>query len=91
MEQYFIYLAIGALSGIIFYFIMGREFLAKIYGSVIAGVIGGILGGNFLGNYVKIIEDFFNNKKVDFMAAVIGSIIFIWILKIVSQSLHHKD
>ena len=76
--------------GAIFYYIMKKVFLGKIYGAIITGVIGAILGANFLGEPIRFINTFFNKYNVDFFSTIIGSIVVIWIFKAISAGISHQ-
>ncbi|MDH5681129.1 MAG: GlsB/YeaQ/YmgE family stress response membrane protein [Spirochaetota bacterium] len=85
-----IYLAIGALMGTIFYFVMRKIFLGKIYGAIITGILGAILGANFLGEPVRFINSFFNKYNVEIFPTIVGSILVIWIFKAISAGINHQ-
>ena len=97
--NFVIYLAIGITIGIIFYFLLRKVFLGRIYGSVIAGIIGSILGGyisSILGNPLQnvsiyIFGDFFYKSfNIEPISTILGSMLLVTIFSFVSSSISKK-
>ena len=92
MDNILIYLTIGSLMGVVLYFTMSKVFLGKIYGAITIGIIGAILGGSFLNLPVKPVIEFLQNKgiHIDFFPTILGSIILVWIYKVISSGIKNK-
>ncbi len=86
-----IYMLVGALIGVVFYFTMGQSFIGKIYGAIILGIIGSITGGLLLRDPVKWIRDFFHDHfQIEILAVILGSILLIWVSYLLSGKIQGK-
>ncbi len=97
IQTLLIYVLVGGLLGVVFYFIMGRAFIGKIYGTLTLGIIGGIIGGLLLKVPIKWLRDYFHigdyfhtHFEIEIFAVILGSIILIWMLYLVSAGVQRK-
>ncbi|HEO64821.1 MAG TPA: hypothetical protein ENI73_03025 [Spirochaetes bacterium] len=98
IETLLIHVLVGSLLGVAFYFIMGRSFIGKIYGTLTIGIIGGIIGEflfkvpiKWLRDYFHIGDYFHTHFEIEIFAVILGSIILIWILYLVSAGIQRKQ
>lgn len=82
-----IYFVIGIGVGAFFYYVLKRHSLGEIWGAAIVGIIGAVLGGHLLDKLLKLLDGIGN---VNIGAALIGSVILVWLFIMVSPGVH-KD
>ncbi len=85
LQTFAIYLIIGIITAVFFYFLLNKQFLGDIYGGITIGIIGAILGGYLLNEPVHISYKFIKeNFHVNLFSTLIGSIVFVWVFNLVS-------
>ena len=80
------YLTIGMASAVYFPFILRKPMLGRFWGALIVGLIGSFLGGLIDQLFPEIIAQLSDFNSVNIFAAVITSLLLIWILSKVSAS-----
>ena len=80
------YLTIGMACAVYFAFILRKPMLGRFWGALIVGLIGSFLGGLIDQLFPEIIAQLSDFKSVNIFAAVITSLLLIWILSKVSAS-----
>jgi uncharacterized membrane protein YeaQ/YmgE (transglycosylase-associated protein family) len=80
------YLAIGMACAVYFAFILRKPMLGRFWGALIVGLIGSFLGGLIDQLFPEIIARLSDFNSVNIFAAVITSLLLIWILAKVSAS-----
>jgi uncharacterized membrane protein YeaQ/YmgE (transglycosylase-associated protein family) len=80
------YLAIGMACAVYFTFILRKPMLGRFWGALIVGLIGSFLGGLIDQLFPEIIAMLADFNSVNVFAAVLTSLLMIWILVRVSAS-----
>ncbi len=80
------YLTIGMACAVYFAFILRKPMLGRFWGALIVGLIGSFLGGLIDQLFPEIIAQLSDFNSVNIFAAVITSLLLIWILSKVSAS-----
>ena len=80
-----IYFTVGFAGAIYFFFILKRPMIGKFWGALIVGVIGSFLGGVADRVFSDIIARLSDFQSVNIIAALLCSLLMIWILAKVSS------
>ena len=80
-----IYLTIGFACAIYFYFVLRRPVLGKFWGALVVGVIGSLIGGVVDQLFSEVMAELVDFQSVNVIAALISSMVLIWILAKVSS------
>jgi uncharacterized membrane protein YeaQ/YmgE (transglycosylase-associated protein family) len=80
------YLAIGMACAVYFTFVLRKPMLGRFWGALLVGLIGSFLGGLVDQLFPEIIAQLSDFNSVNVFAAVITSLLMIWILAKVSAS-----
>lgn len=79
----FIVVLVGIGAGVYYHYIIDSGTVGGIWLAVIVGVIGGVLGFFYISGIIKWLV--INNPlNIDFVAVLVGSFLFLWILSKIS-------
>ncbi|WP_082233300.1 GlsB/YeaQ/YmgE family stress response membrane protein [Halobacillus massiliensis] len=81
---FILYLIVGGLIGWLAQVLIGRDMPLGIIGNIIAGIVGAWIGGELLGSMGPTLAG------IAIIPALIGAIIFVFILSLIMRSTRKK-